>query len=332
MNGDGMITIKEVAEKAGVSSMTVTRVINNSGYVSQKTREKIESVIKETGYIPNRLASTLFNGVNRTIAILVPNLSNPYYLQVVDVMVKYASRSGIFISIVKSSEENVSTILENLISIRVMGILNYSTHFPEKYIDILRQLGIKYIYAGHGKDLFCMTVNYEDAMKIALDKMRNNGLRYFYFISGISGEMLENDTRVRYFDRYLKTYDMPVCEDTVMYGNYPKDESYVIGYTKMSELIGKGRKTDVVMCLNDMMAFGAITAAQKKGKRIPEDIKVIGFDNILISGMLNPSISTISLNIEKEGSKYMEYLTGNKETYISEITADFIERESTGIV
>lgn len=327
-----MITIKEVAEKAGVSSMTVTRVINNSGYVSEKTRKKIEAVIKETGYIPNRLASTLFNGVNRTIAILVPDLSNPYYLQVVDVMEKYASKSGIFINIVKSSEENISTILESLIGIRVMGILNYSTHFPEKYIDILRQLKIKYIYAGHGKDLFCMTVNYENAMKIALDKMLNGGLRHFYFISGISGEMLESDTRVRYFNNYLKEHDLPVCEDTVMYGNYPKEESYVIGYTKMSELIEKEQKIDIVMCLNDMMAFGAITAAQKKGKKIPQDIKVVGFDNILISGMLNPSVSTISLNIEKEGLKYIGYLTGSRESYIGEITADFIERESTAIV
>ena len=278
-----MITIKEVAEKAGVSSMTVTRVINNSGYVSEKTREKIEAVIKETGYIPNRLASTLFNGVNRTIAILVPDLSNPYYLQVVDVMEKYASKSGIFINIVKSSEENISTILESLIGIRVMGILNYSAHFPEKYIDILRQLGIKYIYAGHGKDLFCMTINYENAMKIALDKMLNGGLRHFYFISGISGEMLESDTRVRYFNNYIKEHDLPVREDTVMYGNYPKEESYVIGYSKMSELIEKEEKIDAVMCLNDMMAFGAIMAAQKKRKRIPQDIKVVGFDNILIS-------------------------------------------------
>lgn len=326
-----MITIKEVAEKAGVSSMTVTRVINNSGYVSEKTREKIEAVIKETGYIPNRLASTLFNGVNRTIAILVPDLSNPYYLQVVDVMEKYASKSGIFINIMKSSEENISTILESLIGIRVMGILNYSAHFPEKYIDILRQLGIKYIYAGHGKDLFCMTINYENAMKIALDKMLNGGLRHFYFISGISGEMLESDTRVRYFNNYIKEHDLPVREDTVMYGNYPKEESYVIGYSKMSELIEKEEKIDAVMCLNDMMAFGAIMAAQKKCKRIPQDIKVVGFDNILISGMLNPSISTISLNIEKEGLKYIEYLTGNNETYVGEITADFIERESTEI-
>lgn len=326
-----MITIKEVAEKAGVSSMTVTRVINNIGYVSEKTREKIEAVIKETGYIPNRLASTLFNGVNRTIAILVSDLSNPYYLQVVDVMEKYASKSGIFINIVKSSEENISTILESLIGIRVMGILNYSAHFPEKYIDILRQLGIKYIYAGHGKDLFCMTINYENAMKIALDKMLNGGLRHFYFISGISGEMLESDTRVRYFNNYIKEHDLPVREDTVMYGNYPKEESYVIGYSKMSELIEKEEKIDAVMCLNDMMAFGAIMAAQKKCKRIPQDIKVVGFDNILISGMLNPSISTISLNIEKECLKYIEYLTGNNETYVGEITADFIERESTEI-
>ena len=231
----------------------------------------------------------------------------------------------------KSSEENISTILESLIGIRVMGILNYSAHFPEKYIDILRQLGIKYIYAGHGKDLFCMTINYENAMKIALDKMLNGGLRHFYFISGISGEMLESDTRVRYFNNYIKEHDLPVREDTVMYGNYPKEESYVIGYSKMSELIEKEEKIDAVMCLNDMMAFGAIMAAQKKCKRIPQDIKVVGFDNILISGMLNPSISTISLNIEKEGLKYIEYLTGNNETYVGEITADFIERESTEI-
>ena len=161
--------------------------------------------------------------------------------------------------------------------------------------------------------------------------MLNGGLRHFYFISGISGEMLESDTRVRYFNNYIKEHDLPVREDTVMYGNYPKEESYVIGYSKMSELIEKEEKIDAVMCLNDMMAFGAIMAAQKKCKRIPQDIKVVGFDNILISGMLNPSISTISLNIEKEGLKYIEYLTGNNETYVGEITADFIERESTEI-
>lgn len=324
-----MITIKEVAERAGVSSMTVTRVINNSGYVSKKTREKIEEVIKETGYIPNRLASTLFNGVNKTIAILVPDFSNPYYLQVVDVMVKHASEFGIFVTIAKSNEENVSTVLENLISIRVMGILNYSTHFPEKYIDVLRQSGIKYIYGGHDKDLFCMTVHYENAMKIVLDKMVDRGLKHFYFISGLSGKMLEYDTRVPYFINYLKEHNLPVCEDSVIHGNYPKEESYVIGYTEMNELLDKEKEVDVVMCLNDMMAFGAITAGQKRGKRIPQDIKVVGFDNILISGMLNPSISTISLNIEKEGKNYIDYFTGDNQMYFGEITAEYIEREST---
>ena len=100
-----MVTREEVAQRAGVSTMTVTRVVTGRGYVSDATRRKVRKVIDQLGYIPNKIASGLVSGKSNRIAIVVPDLTNPYYLQVVGAMIEEAKRDDYVISVYKANEE-----------------------------------------------------------------------------------------------------------------------------------------------------------------------------------------------------------------------------------
>lgn len=136
-----MVDREEVARLAGVSSMTVTRVVSGKGYVAEKTRRRVQKVIEETGYIPNRIASGLVSRKSNRVAIIVPELSNPYYLQVVEAMIREAKKYGYILSVFKAYGDEMPEVLEEVISNRVAGVVNYSSPFPERYKRCLRRSG-----------------------------------------------------------------------------------------------------------------------------------------------------------------------------------------------
>lgn len=159
-----MVTREEVAQRAGVSTMTVTRVVTGRGYVSDATRRKVRKVIDQLGYIPNKIASGLVSGKSNRIAIVVPDLTNPYYLQVVGAMIEEAKRDDYVISVYKANEEELPQVLESLISNRVAGVVNYASEFPAKYVRHLEEIGARLIRTSYGEGDFKMELIYERAI------------------------------------------------------------------------------------------------------------------------------------------------------------------------
>ncbi len=324
-----MVDREEVARLAGVSSMTVTRVVSGKGYVAEKTRRRVQKVIEETGYIPNRIASGLVSRKSNRVAIIVPELSNPYYLQVVEAMIREAKKYGYILSVFKAYGDEMPEVLEEVISNRVAGVVNYSSPFPERYKKMLKEIGAKLIRADDGETDFRMTLSYDGAIREALDLLLRRGAEKILFVAGVTGDFAVNDRRIPYFCEYMAERGRAVSEEDILGGEYPIRDAFAVGQSAAERLLKSGRRADAVLCLNDMMALGFMNAWRRGGKRIPEDTAVMGFDNIRLAEAFDPELSTVATDTEKEARLYVEYIAGVGAEEDTDLHAKFIARRST---
>lgn len=132
-----------------------------------------------------------------------------------------------------------------------------------------------------------------------------------------------------YFVRCLEEKGMYLDEHSVINGNYPREEAYIVGYNIAEQLVREGVFFDAAFCMNDMMAFGVINGLKHSGKRVPDDVSVIGFDNIPMSNFFEPPLSTISLDIAREAHFYFNYLAGKESGEENKLVAEYVERQST---
>ena len=326
-----MVTREEVARICGVSTMTVTRVATGKGYVKVATKEKVQKAIEELGYFPNKLASNLAQKRSNEIAIILPDLTNPYYLEVIDAIIKESTKYGYVATIFKANEKELPDVLQEIVSIRVAGIVNYASAFPAKYVDALEKLGVKMIRSngydtGIGREL-----DYGKSISDAIKLLKGKGAKEILFVSGMSKEYSEEDPKTGLFLKYMQEYGLRIDEHSIIYGNYPEEKAFIVGYNIACDIFENKKKPDAVFCMNDMMAFGFISAAKRKGIKLPNELAIVGFDNIYLSAFYDPPLSTISIDIAHEARMYVDYIVGVK-TDNSHVNACFIERSSTDFV
>lgn len=324
-----MINREEVAKQAGVSAMTVSRVVMGKGYVSEKTRRKVQQAIDSLGYIPNKIASGLVSGKSNRIGLVVPDFTNPYYLQVVDAMIEEGRSHGYVISVYKANSDELPQVLESIISNRMAGVVNLSSCFSEKYANQFNEIGAKTIYLKHND--FVIDIDYDASIKQAIESLVDRGAKRIIFISGMEEKYYKYDLRVRWFIKHLTDSKLYFDSDSIVFGNYPREEAFTEGYNLAIKLAQKGVEYDAAFCINDMMAFGVINGLKKVGKKVPDDVAIIGFDNIPMAEFYQPSLSSIESDIRKEARLYFQYILGNDISSENKIVSRFIERESSAI-
>ncbi len=325
-----MIGRRELAKRAGVSTTTITRILSGNGSVSAETMERVEKIIRESGYTRNAIASSLAkNSKSNMIALLVPDMTNYYYMNMFDAMVRAARRYGCVISIYSISTSNVAEVVDEVIANRASGIVNMGlvpiTH------DCLRRVNsadIKFIYTGvKGHEPFTVHMDYGNAVESAVRHLRATNCERVGFLFGMKQKLLHDD-KVRAFRHSLEKNGYACPDDYIVVGSYPVQSAIETGYQKAKELY-TGRVTfDALFCLNDMMAIGAVRAIRECGWRVPEDVSVIGFDDILLTEYSMPSLSTIRSDIYAEAKAYVRFCMGDMEETEMEIRSRFIPRDS----
>lgn len=309
--------------------MTVTRVTTGRGYVSYETRQKIQQAIAESGYIPNKIASNLVKKRGNDIAIILPDLTNPYYLQAIDAIIQESKKYGYVVSIFKANEKDLPEVLQEIISNRPVGVINYASAIPEQYVKALQDIGAKAILKNWLDTDFKMQFSYDEAFSDAVVDLVNRGAQEILFISGMERDFTFHDSRANCFLKYTADAGLKTDIRNVILGNYPIEKAYVVGHNSAIALLDMKRTIDAAFCMNDMMAFGFINGLRKRGVRVPEDIAVVGFDNIYMSEIIEPPLSSIAIDIEYEARLYVSYIEGIDSGYDSCIKARFIERDST---
>ncbi len=324
-----MVSRRDIAARAGVSEMTVTRVVTGKGYVSEKTRKLVQKCVDEMSYIPNKIAANLVSRKSNAIAVILPDLTNPYYMQLVEEMISEAKKRGQIVMLFRTDDGEMDSVLDDIISNRVCGVVNMALfEMPIKYVKQMQAMGMRLVHGGYEDDEFSVKMNYAPAMRRAFELFRRDGRKKPAFIAGFGEHQVAHDSRIKFFREYCKEFGYDAESAPILRGNYPSEKIYVVGSTLAEQLLCEYPDVDAVFCLNDMMAFGAVNRFKVKGLRVPEDMAVVGFDNLQISEYFDPPLTTIAADTKEEAKAYVDYIGGDIEGGICTLDCKLHLRES----
>lgn len=335
-----MATRNDVAKLAGVSTATVSHVLKNTKYVSDELKERVYAAVEQLNYIPNHAAQMLKTKRTNQITMLVSDISNPYYGEIAAGMEEATQRNKYVLSIC-STEGAPDTYITKVIERQTDGAFLAVTDdsFSTIVINKLINQGIPVVIAGtyeveHFKDKVSrIVVSYEAAMEQMMNYLHNLGHRNVGYLVGLSEET--HDTRLALFSAYRDMLGFNPDENYLVFGNFPYRTNFESGYDSMKRLLAIPEMVTAVFCTNDLMAFGAIKAIREVGLRIPDDISIVGCDNIFFSECADPPLSTISIPKRDMGRKVVDLLFGaihKGENATSRVNGEFLIRSTTGPV
>ena len=315
-----MATIKDVARVAGVSTATVSRVVHNGGQVGDACRARVQKVIKELGYRPNTNARALVSKTSNTIGVVTPRLSMTFF-GCLAAGVEKAAREQKYKLLMSNSLYETKTELEAIESLRehsCSAIILHSEYSDEKTLkklaDEIPGLVIVNRFIPELANRCVWLDNEAGAQKVA-DHLLDKGHRDIAVVTSVyqnnDPEFRLNGVRAAIEKRGLSLNPEAIVESTAnMRG----------GEEAVTALLEKGVKFSAVVAYNDLMAVGALNALQDAGLRVPEDVSVVGFDNLYVSTACRPKLTTMDYPVE-EMANYAANLAINLSTGDNKISS-----------
>ncbi|MDC7241485.1 MAG: LacI family DNA-binding transcriptional regulator [Spirochaetales bacterium] len=308
------MTIKDIARLAGVTPTTVSNVINgNSGRVSRKTIDKVEAVIQEQGYIPNRNARALANKSTRIIGVIFPKvleglLQDPFHSQLLSGIQSEISNSNYYLMV--HSIESYEDLYKLLANWNVEGIVILSLLDNEQpNSEMMKDVPAVFIDA-YNEDLSYPNIGSEDfegaamAARHLLD-MGHRKIGFIGFETVITSHSSVISRRIEGFRSVMENENIPFSTECDI---FHCDRLHHAPDGVKQKLIDFSRSHSAVFVSADILAVEIMSILQKEGFRIPEDISIIGYDNIYLSELITPPLTTIGQNITLKGSLAAKHL------------------------
>ena len=293
-----MVTRREVARRAGVSEGTVSNVINGKSCVKPEKREHVLRVISELRYVPNQTARNLMTGRSYHIGIAIYETTNPYHMEIAKVIEETAVKRGYMVSLFML-DNNMPHKLRVITERRLDGLINFMTNqYPEEFMQALKEQGT--VLANFDSGSGSMFVNeYRAATRELIETLYKTGHRRIAYVSNFDEAGFAADSRGQEFDASVARLPFERAE---VYYNHDFDAAS----DEIGRRLGKAVLVDfpdvtAVLCTNDLSAIGCIRSLVDAGKRVPYDISVAGCDNINLSRIMVPSLTTISIDKRKQG-------------------------------
>ena len=342
-----MKTIKDIAKELGIAPSTVSRVLNNSGYYSKEVGEKVKKYVEETGFVYNQTAKRLRSKKSYTIGLIIPDISNDFFSKTALIVDEFFSTLGysLYICNTGSSLKREANAFRQLASNQVDGIIciGFGTELDEDFkkwnipiiaIDrpFVHTIPITHIYT-----------NEYELGRIAAQKLVEMGCKKIKLVSRSNKQYEENSINDFY------AFEYPRSKGFLEKLNIHTTEDFVSNYIPVPFKTGQESKEaeeafnqllqneidfDGLFCLSDNIAYGVIKALNNANIKVPEQVKVIGFDNNIYSSLSIPSITTIDRNLELMAKTACEKLLERIESddkFVEEtiiIEGSLIERKS----
>lgn len=289
-------SIAEVARICGVSKATVSRVINNIPQgVGPETREKVLKTIRELNYRPNALARSVATSKSGTIGLIIPDVSNFFFPVIIRGVTDYMDSCGYSVIVANSDydPEREAQQLLRLVDRRVDGILLCTGVSNKDFLQDFRKHNIPLALLGRSFDSSCSDAsiigdNVRGAYKSTSHLMKNGSRRVVY-VEG-NPDTAGSRQRLRGYKQAHAEFGIPVREEFIISGDY----SIAFGQETAKKLLESGLEFDGIITGSDLIAIGILTQLMKSGVRVPEDVEIIGFDNIELTTVVTPMLSTIS--------------------------------------
>jgi DNA-binding LacI/PurR family transcriptional regulator len=290
-----VVTISRVAQEAGVSIQTVSRVINNRPDVAAETRERVLQVINRLGYQPNAIARSLVSRRTRTLGLITADFSDYFFTQVIAGAEVEARKHGYFFML-GSTERNYQDepeYIRLLTEHHVEGILfaRPSTEPSNHHLAELVQQGVPVVTTAYylpGQPLTVVDVDNVDGGRQATACLVESGHRQIAMITGVAGWKSVADRSAGYLE-ILQAANIAYDPGLVAEGDW----SYESGYRAMQTLLAGQRTFTALFAQNDRMAIGAIRALREMGRTVPKDVSVVGFDDIPVAAYCEPPLTTV---------------------------------------
>ncbi|WLD92802.1 LacI family DNA-binding transcriptional regulator [Alkalihalobacillus sp. AL-G] len=325
-----MATIKDVAKLAGVAVSTASYALNDSQKVSSDTKKKVMDAAKELNYQKNGLASDLKRTKTNTIALILSDLSGPYYSELIQGVQSVAMTNGYDLIACSSMGGSQSTAVKFLREKRVDGVIVLAHNIEDETIQESARQGFPIVVLDRElKGDFVLQVDVDNwrGGYLATENLIKNGHRKIAYISGPYNSH-DNELRFQGYKGALAKYGIPFQSRWKISGDYTRDG----GYRATNMLIAQNKLPEAVFYANDEMAIGGIQAFTEKGMKLPDDISIVGFDDIQLAEFVSPSLTTIRQPKYEAGALAVhlifQLLSGEKVEPYYKLTTQLIERKS----
>jgi DNA-binding LacI/PurR family transcriptional regulator len=291
------MNIQDVAKRAKVSVATVSRTLHHDPRVRPETAERVWEVIRELNYVPNSYARSLSMGRSQIVGLIVSDITNPFFPELVKGFEEVAIEHGYDVIAASTGYDpaRTATCVQRMVERQVDGVAVMTSEFERSIYDqfISRDVPLVFLDVGQlAPGVSNVRVDYAHGLSQAVRHLRDLGHQRIAFISGPLG--LES-ARVRHRDflRALEQVELPACPDYVVEGDHRVDG----GLHAMQRLLQlPGGPPTAVIGSNDLTAIGAIRAIRRAGIQVPEEISVIGHDDIELAGYIEPPLTTVRLS------------------------------------
>ena len=302
------ITMRDVAERAGVSKSTVSHVLNGTRFVEPATEERVRLAMRELGYRPNLLARSLRRHETRTIGLLTPNNATPYWAEMARVVEQsgYAKGYGVLLCNSNWSATKEREYVQTLIAKQIDGVVLASTAVLTDVVDELYAANVPVVVLDNiplSRHVNAVLVDNYRGGYLAGAYLSRIGHRQVGCITPPPGVGTTID-RVHGFRQAFAEAGIELCDSAFIPGNF----EYQSGERGVQLLLSRHPDLTAVYAANDDMAFGVIKGLHRAGRRVPNDVSVIGFDNISYTTLVAPELTTIAQPVMEIGQRVIDLL------------------------
>jgi LacI family transcriptional regulator len=300
--------IKDVAREAGVSTATVSHVINKTRFVADETRERVLRAIERCNYYPNAHARSLASGRSNTLGLLVSDISNPFFPELVKSIETVAFEKGHDVILANTDYDDARTLnnVQRFIERKVAGVALMTSELDKSLIEELARRDVPVVFLDIGSAGVRMSniiVDYETGIGEAINHLHWLGHRKIAYIGG-PNRLRSAAKRLKAF-RDAIVYHLPDAQPVAIYEGDFRLEG---GRRVARDRLNLSELPTAVVVANDMMALGVMQECHERGLHVPDDISIVGFDDIAFAALSNPPLTTVCLPRVELGRRAVEAL------------------------
>lgn len=314
------VTLEDIAKKAKVSPSTVSRVISNHPSISDKTRIKVLEIMDEMKYQPNIVARSLAKNSTKIIGVVLASKTegalyksflHPLAMNIIGGLsvTAYKNDYNILLTSLNQREDNAKKIKELAMGGVTDGIIYYFSRVNDPIIAELKKYQTPFVVVGKPRDMndvnWVDNDNFEVTYKVT-EMLIKAGRKRIAF-AGASPNFVVSIDKVEGYKKALKDHSFDVDENLIIPGKFITEN----GYELMEKIFNQGIKMDAIIAQDDLLAFGIITKIKEMGYKVPEDIAVVGYDNVPMSEFFMPRLTSVDVNAYDLGAKACELLLSN---------------------
>ncbi len=302
-----MATLKDVAREAGLSVGTVSRVLNNRGYISDETRESVQRAMARLNYQPNEMARSLSRKKSSMIGVIVPNIDHPYFAKLISCLDASARRQGYEILLFAShgkaerEEEYVRLCSSN----RVAGLILCSGDFSTTKLRDLGLPVIAYELFADDSDAAMECDNYEGGV-LAAQELIQAGCRKILSISGAGPVNMPADARSEGFLETCRASEGVEAYNRVCKAERIRDLDYM---PEINAFLDEFPDADGIFAGSDVIAAMVLKSLRARSRKVPEDVKVLGYDDVMLAELTDPSLTTIHQPVAEMADACMQFIS-----------------------